>query len=53
VLRRRHDGVDLTTAARSWTAQRRLCGRFRRLAARKNSRSIVIVAIARGPAGFL
>ena len=31
VLRRRQDGVDPATAARSWTAQQRLCGRFRRL----------------------
>jgi transposase len=53
VLRRRQDGVDPATAARSWTAQQRLCGRFRRLAARKNSRSIVTVAIARELAGFL
>jgi transposase len=53
VLRRRQDGVDPATAARSWTAQQRLCGRFRRLAARKNSRSLVTVAIARELAGFL
>jgi transposase len=53
VLRRRQDGVDPATAARSWTAQQRLCGRFRRLAARKNSNSIVNVAIARELAGFL
>jgi transposase len=53
VLRRRQDGVDPATAARSWTAQQRLCARFRRLANRKNSRSIVAVAIARELAGFL
>jgi len=52
-LRRRQEGVDPATAARAWTAQQRLCGRFRRLAARKNSRNIVTVAVARELAGFL
>jgi transposase len=53
VLRRRQEGIDPATAARSWTAQQRLCGRFRRLSTRKTSRSIVTVAIARELAGFL
>jgi transposase len=53
VLRRRQDGVDPATAARSWTAQQRLCARFRRLSSRKSSRNIVTVAIARELAGFL
>lgn len=52
-LRRRQEGVDPATSARAWTAQQRLCGRFRRLAARKNSRNIVTVAVARELAGFL
>ena len=39
--------------ARSWTAQQRLCGRFRRLAARKSSNNVVVAAIARELAGFL
>jgi transposase len=52
VLRRRQNGVDPATAARSWTAQQRLCARFRRLSARKTSRNIVAVAIARELAGF-
>jgi transposase len=51
-LRRRQDGVDPATAARSWTAQQRLCARFRRLSARKTSRNVVTVAIARELAGF-
>jgi hypothetical protein len=38
--------------ARSWKAQQRLCARFRRLSARKTSRNIVTVAIARELAGF-
>jgi transposase len=53
VLRRRQTGVDAATAARSWTAQQRLCGRFRRLSTKKSSRNIVAVAIARELAGFL
>ena len=53
VLRRRQDGVDPATAARSWTAQQRLCSRFRRLSTRKTSRNVVVVAIARELAGFL
>jgi transposase len=52
VLRRRQQGVDPGTAARSWTAQQRLCARFRRLSARKTSRNVVTVAIARELAGF-
>lgn len=53
MLRRRQEHVDPATAARSWSAQQRLCGRFRRLGARKSSRSVVAVAIARELAGFL
>jgi transposase len=53
VLRRRQDGVDPATAARSWTAQQRLCARFRRLSTRKTSRNVVTVAIARELAGFV
>jgi transposase len=52
-LRRRQQGVDAATAARSWTAQQRLCGRFRRLSTKKSSRNVVAVAIARELAGFL
>jgi len=52
-LRRRQEHVDAATIARSWTAQQRLCGRFRRLAAHKNNRNVVAVAIARELAGFL
>ena len=52
-LRQRQDGVPPATIARSWKAQRRLCGRFRTLAARKNSRSVVTAAVARELAGFV
>ena len=52
-LRRRQQHLDPATVARSWHAQQRLCARFRRLDARKTSRSVVAVAIARELAGFL
>ncbi len=53
VLRGRQAGATPATVARSWAAQQRLCTRFRRLAARKTSRNVVTVAIARELAGFL
>jgi transposase len=52
-LRKRQDGVDADTVTRAWAAQVRLCGRFRRLAARKNSKNVVATAIARELCGFL
>ena len=39
--------------ARAWAAQLRLCGRFRHLAERKNTKSVVAAAVARELAGFL
>jgi Transposase IS116/IS110/IS902 family len=47
--------IDLPadTLARSWTAQLRLCRRFRALGARKNIKGVVVTAIARELAGFL
>jgi transposase len=52
-LARRHDGVPADTVARAWAAQQRLCRRFRVLAARKDSRNVVVTAIARELAGFV
>jgi transposase len=52
-LRRRQQQAGPATVARSWTAQQRLCARYRRLASRKTSRNVVTVAIARELAGFL
>jgi transposase len=52
-LRKRQDGVGAETVARAWAAQVRLCGRFRRLAARKNAKNVVAAAIARELCGFL
>ena len=52
-LAKRHHGVHPDTISRSWTAQQRLSGKFRRLDARKNNRKVVVTAIARELAGFL
>jgi transposase len=53
VLKRRQEGAPMSTVARSWAAQTRLCKRFQRLAARKNVKSVVAAAVARELAGFL
>ena len=52
-LRARQQGLDPQVAARAWAAQLRRCGRFRRLAARKDSTNVVVTAIARELTGFL
>jgi transposase len=52
-LHRRHQGLPPDVVARAWAAQIRLCGRFRRLAARKERRTVVATAIARELAGFV
>ena len=52
-IRRRHEGLSPEVVARAWAAQLRLCGKFRRLAARKNAKSVVAAAVARELAGFL
>jgi hypothetical protein len=51
-LKRRQAHADAATVARSWAAQQRLCGRFRRLAARTTDKKVVVTAIARELAGF-
>jgi transposase len=52
-LQRRQAGLDPAVVARAWAAQLRLCGKFRRLDARKTNRKIVVTAIARELAGFV
>ncbi|HET6953946.1 MAG TPA: IS110 family transposase [Acidimicrobiales bacterium] len=52
-MRRRQEGLAPAVVARAWTAQLRLCGRFRRLDARKTNRKVVVTAIARELAGFV
>ena len=53
VLQRRQAGLDPTVIARAWAAQLRLCGKFRRLDARKTNRKMVVTAVARELAGFV
>ena len=52
-MKKRQQGLDPAVVARAWTAQLRLCGKFRRLDARKTNRKIVVTAVARELAGFL
>jgi transposase len=52
-LRNRQQGLDPAVIARAWTAQVRLCGKFRRLDARKTNRKTVVTAVARELAGFV
>ena len=49
----RHEGLPPRWSPGRGAAQLRLCGRFRRLDARKTSRNIVVTAIARELAGFV
>jgi len=52
-IAKRQEGLPPEVLARSWSAQLRLSGRFRHLAARKNAKSVVAAAVARELAGFL
>jgi len=52
-IAKRHEGLPPEVVARAWKAQLRLCGRFRHLAAKKNTKSVVAAAVARELAGFL
>lgn len=53
VITARQGRCSPATVARAWHAQVHLCSKFRRLAERKNSRKLVVTAIARELAGFL
>jgi transposase len=52
-LRRRQQGASAATLARSWKAQQRLCGKFRRMTKAGKSPAVAVVAIARELAGFV
>lgn len=52
-IRRAQVHCSPATVERAWAAQVRLCGRFRRLTARKNVKSVVATAVARELSGFL
>jgi transposase len=51
-LARRQTRAGPDTPARSWAAQQRLCGRYRRMSARHKPTGVIITAIARELAGF-
>jgi len=53
VIRQRQARATDETIARAWKAQIHLTAKFRRLAATKSSRNIVVTAVARELAGFL
>ena len=52
-IAKRHEGLDAETVARAWQAQLRLTRRFRQLALRKESRNVVVAAVARELSGFV
>ena len=52
-LARRHQGLPARGRRPCLGAQVRLCGRFHRLAARKDRRTVVATAVARELAGFV
>jgi transposase len=52
VLRGRQTRAGPQSAARSWTAQQRLCGRYRRMSAAHKPTGVIVTAIARELAGF-
>jgi len=53
VIARRQTGLAKTVCDIAWKAQLRLCGRFRRLAARRIPKNKAIVAVARELSGFV
>ena len=53
VIARRQTTLPKTVCDIAWKAQLRLCGRFRKLSARRLNRNKIIVAIARELSGFV
>jgi transposase len=53
VIARRQSDLPPAAIAIAWTAQLRLCARFRALSARSLNRNKIVVAIARELAGFV
>ena len=53
VLLKRQEGLPASILQISWKAQLRLCGRYRRMVARKKPMQVVVVAIARELAAFM
>ncbi|MCE9682369.1 IS110 family transposase [Halomonas alkalisoli] len=53
IIQQRAERTSPTVQAIAWEAQKRLCGRYRRLAATGKVKPLVITAVARELAGFL
>lgn len=53
VIARRQAGLPKAVTDIAWVAQTRLCGRFRRLSARKLQANKIVVAVARELCGFV
>ena len=53
IIARRHTNLSKAVTDIAWTAQVRLCARFKRLAARRLLRNKIVVAIARELCGFV
>jgi transposase len=52
-LRRRQEGAPAETIARSWRAQRRLNGKYRRMVSAGKAAPEAVTAVARELAGFV
>lgn len=52
-LTRRQAGASTETLARSWTAQQRLCAKYKKMTGRGKPPAVAVVALARELAGFL
>jgi transposase len=53
ILQKRLGKVNQNVREIAWKAQQRLCGRFRRLAARKMMKNKIVIAVARELVGFI
>ncbi len=53
VLKRRQEAAAAARLTRAWTAQQRLCARFRRMQAQRHHNNVLATAVARELSGFL
>jgi transposase len=52
-LQHRQQHAPAATVSRAWTAQQRLCGRFRRMQTQRHHPNVIATAVARELSGFL
>jgi hypothetical protein len=52
-LRKRQEGMSEVVKAIAWKAQERLCGRYRKLAAKSLVQQQIVTAVAREMLGFI